>query len=315
MNIKKINKMKIKLFFISMILSVSLLACKKHLQSQATIINEPNKQEKVIDSLLVDINKDGQPDKVIISEKTPTANRTIAVQLNSQNTYKTISSNNKIIACSTCGVQSGDPYVSLKATDTGFDLIQEDIVYSFSFKSNEVFLEKIDLLKTKQTSEGIDEQHEIYTPEDFGSLTLSNFNDDIILKLNNHSKQVSLPIQQEDLDKFEWEADNSLGNYNSKLSLEKYGDINITLAKNDNTDDVFYTLFTMDNKGKTIDSLKVGYADDGYPESNKRELTTFSIGKNYSIVLKKFNRVDYKNVLKNTQEYSISTNGTFLKKK
>ncbi len=97
--------------------------------------------------------------------------------------------------------------------------------------------------------------------------------------------------------------------------MEKYGDINITLAKNDNTDDVFYTLFTMDNKGKTIDSLKVGYADDGYPESNKRELTTFSIGKNYSIVLKKFNRVDYKNVLKNTQEYSISTNGTFLKKK
>ena len=170
-----------------MVLSVSLLACKKHLQSQATIINEPNKQEKVIDSLLVDINKDGQPDKVIISEKTPTANRTITVQLNNQNTYKTISSNNKIIACSTCGVQSGDPYVSLKATDTGFDLIQEDIVYSFSFKSNEVFLEKIDLLKTKQTSEGIDEQHEIYTSKDFGIINLNNFDDDIILKLRSHS--------------------------------------------------------------------------------------------------------------------------------
>ncbi|WP_128572533.1 hypothetical protein [Chryseobacterium sp. P1-3] len=149
------------------------------------------------------------------------------------------------------------------------------------------FLEKIDILTTKQTSEGIEEQHKIYTPEDFGSLNLSNFNDDILLKLNNHSKQVSLPVQQEDLDKFEWETDNSLGNYNSKLSLEKYGDINITLAKNDNSDDVFYTLFTIGKNGKIIDSLKVGYADDGYPESDKRELTTFSIDKNYAIILKK----------------------------
>ncbi|KFF73312.1 hypothetical protein HX13_21375 [Chryseobacterium sp. P1-3] len=78
-----------------------------------------------------------------------------------------------------------------------------------------------------------------------------------------------------------------MGNYNSKLSLEKYGDINITLAKNDNSDDVFYTLFTIGKNGKIIDSLKVGYADDGYPESDKRELTTFSIDKNYAIILKK----------------------------
>lgn len=309
------NKMKMKLFFISMILSVSLLACKKDLQSQTTITKEPDKQEKVIDSLLVDINKDGQPDKVIISEKTPSANRTIAVQLNNQNTYKTISSNNKIIACSTCGAQSGDPYINLKATDAGFDLVLEDRVYSFTFKSKDIFLEKIDILTTKQTSEGIEEQHKIYTPEDFGSLNLSNFNDDILLKLNNHSKQVSLPVQQEDIDKFEWETDNSLGNYNSKLSLEKYGDINITLAKNDNSDDVFYTLFTIGKNGKIIDSLKVGYADDGYPESDKRELTTFSIDKNYAIILKKFDRVEYKNVLKKTEEYNISPNGSFLKTK
>jgi len=129
------------------------------------------------------------------------------------------------------------------------------------------------------------------------------------------SKNVSLPLKQEDLDKFEWETDNSLGNYNSRLLLEKYGDFNIILAKNDNTDDLFYTLFTKDKKGKTIDSLKVGYTEDGYPESNKRELIKFSINKNYFIILKRFNRIDYKDILKNTEEYTITKNGTFLKKK
>ncbi|AZA81932.1 hypothetical protein C1637_24715 [Chryseobacterium lactis] len=305
---------KLKKIILAVLASqILLISCGKPKEVKDQTTTE--KQDKVVDSLIVDINKDGKPDKVIVFEKKPLGNRTIAVELNDRNTYKIIGSNDKIIACSQCGNQSGDPYIDLKANDNGFNLMLEDKVYTFLFKSNEVFLEKIDILKTKQTSEGIEEQHQIYTPKDFGTISLNNFDDAIILKLNNHTKQVSLPIQQEGLDKFEWENTNSLANYNSRLSLEKYGSFNIILAKNDNTDDVFYTLFTMDSKGKTIDSLKVSYADNGYPESNKREITTFSIGKNYSIVLKKFDRVDNNNVLKNTQEYSISNNGLFLKKK
>ncbi|MCJ7934537.1 MAG: hypothetical protein MUW56_13130 [Chryseobacterium sp.] len=204
---------KIRFFSTSIILSVSLLACKKDLKSQTIVTKEISTHEKVIDSLIVDIDKDGKPDKVIVFEKKPLGNRTIAVQLNTQKIYKTESFNDQIIACSKCGYQSGDPYINLEASNNGFNLILEDRVYSFIFKSDEAFLEKIDILKTKQTSEGIEEEHEIYTPKDFGSLSLNNFDDDIILKLRNHSKQVSLPLQQEDLDKFEWETDNSLGNY------------------------------------------------------------------------------------------------------
>lgn len=263
------NSMKIKLFFISMILSVSLLACKKDLKNEIATPELGNK-ENVIDSLEIDINKDGKLDRIIVFEKKALSNRIIAVQLNSQNAYKTINSNDKMIGCSKCGYQAGDPYNDMEAIENGFNLIMEDRIYTFIFKSNETFLQKIDLLKLKQTSEGIEEEHEIYTSKDFGNPNFNTIDDDTFLKFRSDSKKVSLPLKQEDLDKFEWKTDNSLGNYNSKLSLEKYGNINIALAKNDSSDDIFYTLFTIDNKGKTIDSLKVGYTEDGYPENNKK---------------------------------------------
>lgn len=47
----------------------------------------------------------------------------------------------------------------------------------------------------------------------------------------------------------------------------------------------------------------------------KRELTIFSINKNYSIILKKYDRVEYNNIFKNTEEYSISDGGLFFKRK
>lgn len=90
----------------------------------------------------------------------------------------------EIIDCAKCGYQAGDPFINIeKRQDGGFDLMLENSIYSFVYSSNQVVLDKIDLLQTKQSSDGIEETHEIFTSADFGVLEFNNIKTNLITKL------------------------------------------------------------------------------------------------------------------------------------
>lgn len=123
------------------------------------------------------------------------------------------------------------------------------------------------------------------------------------------------PLESGKTDNLNWVQNHEFGNYNLFTILPKHEKIYIKLAKNDMGDDEFYTLFTLNDKNKTIDSLKISYVEDGYPENNKRQITKFIITKSYQIILKTFERKDYKDIDLRNEKYTISSEGKFVKVK
>jgi len=184
-NIKKTNFLVIMMFFSSI-----FLGCKKNFESTNKHIKSEFSNQKIIDSLQLDLNKDGRKDKIEVVQNDK-GEREIKVLLNTEKGFKEITRNNEIIGCSTCGNQSGDPYINLRASALGFDISLEDVVYSFNYKDGEVSLIQIDFLVLNQASEGIEEKHQIFTKKDFGIINLRDFTNDTVTALvSNLNKQI-----------------------------------------------------------------------------------------------------------------------------
>jgi hypothetical protein len=184
------NKFK---FYVLAISCLCFINCKQSpndtvsIENKKTIVksNEKkfaNSDEKIIDSLIIDLNNDGKLDKIEIIEKN-NSERTLLVQIKEEKGYKLISNNNEIIGCSTCGYQGGDPYISLNKSNIDFEIELEYIKLSFFYESNALYLKKVDVLKTEPTETGITENHEIFTYEQFGKMNLSNLKKDFIVDL------------------------------------------------------------------------------------------------------------------------------------
>jgi hypothetical protein len=184
------NKFK---FYVLAISCLCFINCKQSPNDPVSIKNKKiivksnekkiaNSNEKIIDSLIIDLNNDGKLDKIEIKEKN-NSERTLLVQIKEEKGYKLISNNNEIIGCLTCGFQGGDPYISLNKSNKGFEIELEYIKLSFFYESNALYLKKVDVLKTEPTETGITENHEIFTYEQFGKMNLSDLKKDFIVDL------------------------------------------------------------------------------------------------------------------------------------
>lgn len=176
MSLNKVKAFIIKLFFI--VCSLMFLFCKgKEKSSHSTNINTEKSvnvhNDRVIDSLTLDLNKDGIQDKVEILELGKDSNRLIKVKIGKEGNYRTITTNNNIIACSTCGYQGGDPFTSLDLDEKGFIIHLERVTLHFYYESDKIYLNKMDILMVKQTPEKIEEKHEVYTSDDFGKIRMN----------------------------------------------------------------------------------------------------------------------------------------------
>lgn len=166
------------------LLAITTISCKKN----AAIQNKNNtivvEQDKILDSLEVDLNQDGKLDNVLVLESGENTGRIVKILLKTDQGYDTIGYNAEIIDCAKCGYQAGDPFINIeKRKEGGFDIMLENSIYSFFYSSNQVVLDKIDLLQTKQSSDGIEEIHEIFTSVDFGVLQFNNIKSNLITKL------------------------------------------------------------------------------------------------------------------------------------
>lgn len=183
------NLSNIKLFLIA-ISFMFFINCKENdkkiLIKKGIVVNEIKENYfKTIDSLALDLNDDGKFDKISIREDYQ-KNRLLMVELKDINSYKLISSNNQIIGCLTCGYQTGDPYIGLNEIENGFEIEQEHIKMSFIYQQNKILLKKLDVLITKQTENGIEEEHQILSMDKFGKIELftliENFEVDLFKK-------------------------------------------------------------------------------------------------------------------------------------
>jgi hypothetical protein len=188
------NKLK---FYVLAISCLSLINCRQSQNDTVSLkekkLNVNNDEiiinEKTIDSLIIDLNNDGKLDKIEVKEKN-NAERSVVVKIRNEKGYAIISNNNEIIGCEKCGYQGGDPYISLNIINKGFEIELEYTQLSFYYESNAIYLKKVDVLKTEATETGINENHEIYTDEQFGKIKLSDLKKDFILDLRKkHEKK------------------------------------------------------------------------------------------------------------------------------
>lgn len=169
------NNIKLLLFATSCIF---LINCKQNsdntsILKENSVIEVESTKYKIIDSLSVDLNNDGNLDKVLVKEDN-NFKRLLLVKLKESKIYKLISSNNQIIGCGNCGYQSGDPYIGLNKINNGFEIEQEHIKMSFIYQQDKILLKKIDILRTTGTENGIEEEHQILSMDKFGRIELSN---------------------------------------------------------------------------------------------------------------------------------------------
>ncbi|KQT16985.1 hypothetical protein ASG31_11510 [Chryseobacterium sp. Leaf404] len=121
------------------------------------------------------------------------------------------------------------------------------------------------------------------------------------------------PLSSTGLDHLNWDESNKYVNYNYTYNLPDYKNSAVILAKNDLSDDPFYTLFTLNKTNKVIDSLKISYTEDGYPENDKRYFFDFVINSDYTVTVSKSERKDYNKIKIRDLKYKISDGGTFVK--
>ncbi|WP_268223557.1 hypothetical protein [Sinomicrobium oceani] len=140
--------------------------------------------ELIIDSLELDLNKDGMTDRIELIETDEETNRILKIKIKNGEDYNVIATNDKMITCSTCGYQGGDPYISLTSGGGGFIVNLDRITLYFDYESNSIYLKKMDILMVKQTPESIEEKHEVYLEKDFGKVELSRVGSDLRALLN-----------------------------------------------------------------------------------------------------------------------------------
>jgi hypothetical protein len=120
-------------------------------------------------------------------------------------------------------------------------------------------------------------------------------------------------LTSKNADKLEWIESDKYQNFNLLYELPSKQPFSIVLAKNDLGDDEVTTLLIISPQGKIVDKLPIGFVEDGYPESNRRLITEFSISSNYKVNLTEFERVDYDQRLKSKVKYTLSDGGKFIK--
>ena len=59
---------------------------------------------------------------------------------------------------------------------------------SFSYNSDNIFLDKVDILRISQTQNGIDESHDIYSFQEFDKINLSDLKENFELTLQKNKK-------------------------------------------------------------------------------------------------------------------------------
>lgn len=148
---------------------------------------------------------------------------------------------------------------------------------------------------------------EFYAPENCRLTRLKN------TSINPTKNTPSFPLTSKNADKLEWIESDKYQNFNLLYELPSKQPFSIVLAKNDLGDDEVTTLLIISPQGKIVDKLPIGFVEDGYPESNRRLITEFSISSNYEVYLTEFERVDYDQRLKSKVKYTLSDGGKFIK--
>lgn len=133
------------------------------------------------------------------------------------------------------------------------------------------------------------------------------------VKTSNYEAQIIFPIDEDNIETKKWLDNNRFINYNQILNLPNYKNFLVFVAKNDLSDDTFLSLFVVDSKNKILDSLKIAYVEDSYPESDLRRIVKFKIEKDYKITLNKYKREGYENTFESNQKYEITEKGSFKK--
>ena len=138
----------------------------------------------IVNSISFDLNNDSKLDRVSVIEQIDST-RLLLVEINKDNKFQIISSNNEIIGCKTCGYQNGDPFVHLDKTSNGFILYMEYGQITFFYESDSIYLGKINLSIIKQKIDSIEERHEIFLHQKFGKINLSDLKEGYILTIKN----------------------------------------------------------------------------------------------------------------------------------
>lgn len=152
------NMIRYYLFFLSLL----FLSCQ--VDSELTESMSIENSADVIDSLLLTDNT-----KVFIHESESGERKIVVYRENNK-----IGENSELIGCTTCGVQSGDPYTSINKEEKGFRIFLENETYYFAIQNQKVVLKEADFLKIKHTDEGVLEVHVIKNTSDFGEILLDD---------------------------------------------------------------------------------------------------------------------------------------------
>ena len=152
-------------------------------------------QERKIFSLDVDLDHDGDIEKVNVIEKIDST-RYIQVLKKYGFGYSGYSSNNEIIGCKTCGSKNGDPFVNLTPLSGGFELNMENSQFTFFYYADSLYLYEIDLKKKCLTANGIVEKHNKYSFTQIGIVNLIDLKKGFEIKIENKIKRTELINQQ-----------------------------------------------------------------------------------------------------------------------
>lgn len=152
-------------------------------------------------------------------------------------------------------------------------------------------------------------KEEFYAPEICRLTRLKN------TSIHPTKNTLNFPLTSKNANKLEWIESDKYQNFNLLYELPTKQPYSIILAKNDLGDDEVTALLIISQQGKIVDKLQIGFVEDGYPDSDRRLITEFSISNNYEVTLTEFERVDYDQTLKSKVKYTLSDDGKFVKSK
>jgi hypothetical protein len=324
-----LNKITNHLLVLGCCFAISCNSNSQEKLMQTSIKNiDSSSNDKLIDSIYIDLNNDNKIDRVKIIENL-NSSRVVIVEINSDNGFKIISSNNEIIGCSSCGYQSGDPFVDLDKKTNGFILYLENSQVTFFYESDSIYLKEVDLLKTNQTENGIEESHEKYSFKDFGKLNLSELKAGFEFELKNNecistNPEIKLPFTSDYLKKYTKPyqlADCIDGNIKDfycgedklrYISLLSVDSLNIILVPMDCGDFNLFQLLVLKNN-RLISNLEVDGKWYEIGEEDNYKVTKFTLNKDskLNVVIEQYQ--NNKLSSSNSQNYLINAQGLILK--
>ncbi len=244
-----------------------------------------------------------------------------------------ISENQELIACATCGVQSGDPYTSIRKEGEGFGIFLENETYYFHTRNQKVFLIEADFLKLEYTEDGVLENHVVKNSSDFGELLLDDLTRDVIQqmllvdlpeyqKLFNDSEEAKLPIEYSysfisDLNDFL--SSNDIPAFMDEAYLSDLKFLKLPVSRETKVilvsglmesgqSEMF--LLTINDAFEVVDSLKL-YSFKETEEGGI--LTRFQINKDYTILVIEEEKGASNSRIISEKKWQISEKGDFQK--